>query len=314
MKKALTWLGIFLGFVVLGTIMTYGIPFLFTALLVKGMEYEWDALNDRAEAALAETGLNAYIEYAPNDVLTLADSLTAFVLPRYDNHVDNTDLHAGVMAQAAVTDGWTICETSADDYLQLLEDTSPQASFLLPADTTFDALYQSGNLLAFFDQDTGLMVSLQSVSQPEAGSIRMEGLSIPHDGYVYEVETHGGFHGDGTTYQALIVPAENRAELEGSLSVHADWHEGSITCQEYRQLHELFYEVPAFCPSDDVTFDWFCWVDTYARQYPDENKAVWNTEAFPAAMQEIGAGCSGNWLVILYDVDTGLLVFYEYDS
>lgn len=321
MKNVLKWAGIVLGVVVLGAIMTYGIPLMFAVLLVKGMEYEWASMNDHAEATLSEIGLSAYTEYAPWNALTIAGSFTAFELPKYDNHVDNTNLYAGIMEYAAKSNEWCVGETTTAEYINALKTYIPEAAFLYPKnDLTFEAKYI--NLvgtepaeLAFFDQDTGLLIYLCTYNSPPLDStLRVNQLTIPYNGYVYEVETHGGFHGDGTTFQSLIVPKEERATLESSLSVLADWHEGSITFAEYEQLHERFYEIPPFYPASDVTFDWWCWVDTYARQYPEENQDVWGSDSFPAVMQEAGAGCSGNWLVTLYDADTGLFIFYQYDS
>lgn len=323
MKKVLQWIGITAAYLGLGTMMFFGIPFLLGLLMVFGLESEHAAMDDHAEAALRETGLTAYTEYATWHDLTIDGTLTAFVMPKYDNHVDNTDLWAGVMGLAAAHHNhWQAESVTAGEYASLLKTHLPEATFLHPAaDLIFDAKYvnMTGSdpaELAFFDQDTGLMIYLCTyIQQPRAGSITADKLSVPHNGYVYEMETHGGFHGDGNTYYALIVPEEHRPPLEKALAAHADWHEGIITNAEYRVMHDkLFSQVPPLYPAADVDFEWYSFVDTNARTYPEEASPTTSDPRFPAAMQNVGACWSMNWLCALYDADTGLFIYYEYDS
>ena len=312
MKKVLQWIGITAAYLGLGAMMFFGIPFMLVLLMVFGLENEHAALNDDAEAALRETGLTAYTEFATWHDLSIEGTLTAFVMPKYDNHVDNTNLRAGLMSCAAETDGWHVEPVTVADYAARIP---AEADFLLP-DVTFDAWFESAGTRSFFDQDSGLFVHLRKGETPKPGSIRAAGLTIPHNGYVYETETHGGFLGDGTTYRAFIVPEAERASLEATLTAHADWHAGAITRAEYIHLHNHeFYSVPGLYPADDVTFDWWCYVNTYARAHPDfVSEYVPDNSDFPAVMQQAGARHAGNWLVALYDADTGLFIYYEYDS
>lgn len=323
MKKVLQWIGITAACLGLGTLIFSGIPFLLGLLMVFGLESEHAAMNDDAESALREIGLNAYTEFAPWHDLSIEGTLTAFVMPKYDNHVDNTNLWAGVMARAeAHHNHWQAESVTAGEYASLLKTHLPEAAFLHPAaDLIFDAKYvnMTGSdpaELAFFDQDTGLMIYLCTyIQQPRAGNITADKLSVPHNGYVYEMETHGGFHGDGSTWYALIVPEEHRPALEKALAAHADWHEGVITHAEYRVMHDkLFFQVPPLYPAADVDFEWCSFVDTNARTHPDDASPTTLDPRFPAAMQNVGACWSMNWLCALYDADTGLFIFYEYDS
>lgn len=312
MKKVLQWIGITTAYIGLGTLMFFGIPFLLGLLMVFGLESEHAAMNDDAEAALRETGLTAYTEFATWHDLSIEGTLTAFVMPKYDNHVDNTNLWNSIMTHAATAKGWQVKPVTAQEYAACLP---AKAAFLMP-DVTFDAQHQAENTLAFFDQDTGLLVHLHTDHHPRAGSIAADKLTVPHNGYVYETETHGGFLGDGTTYRALIVPEAERTSLEATLAAHADWHAGAITRAEYIHLHNHeFYSVPGLYPTDDVTFDWWCYVNTYARAHPDfVPKYTPDNSDFPTVMREAGARPAGNWLVALYDADTGLFIYYEYDS
>ncbi|MBE5809918.1 MAG: hypothetical protein E7318_03180 [Clostridiales bacterium] len=312
MKKVLQWIGITAAYLGLGTMMFFGIPFLLGLLMVFGLESEHAAMDDHAEAALRETGLTAYTEYATWHDLTIDGTLTAFVMPKYDNHVDNTDLRAGLMALAAGTDGWHVEAVSAADYAARIP---AGAAFLLP-DVTFDAWFESAEDMAFFDQESGLFVHLREGEAPKSGTIRADKLAVPHDGYVYTMETHGGLLGDGTTYQALIVPEEKRTTLEATLSAHGDWHAGAVTHAEYVQLHDHeFYSLPELYPADDVIFDWWCYVNTYTRDHPDfVSEYTPDNSDFPAVMRAAGARPAGNWLIALFDPDTGLFIYYEYDS
>lgn len=312
MKKVLQWLGITAAYLGLGTMMFFGIPFLLAMLLLAGLESEHAAMDDQAEAALRETGLTAYTEFATWHDLSIEGTLTAFVMPKYDNHMDNTDLRAGVIAHAATADGWRVEPVTAQDYAACLPAA---AAFLLP-DATFDAWFESAGTRSFFDQESGLLVHLHTDRQPHAGSVRADKLTIPHNGFVYETETHGGLLGDGTTYRAFIVPEEHRPALEKALAAHADWHAGAITRAEYIHLHNHeFYSVPGLYPAHDVTFDRWCYVNTYARAHPDfVSEYNPDNSDFPAVMQQVGARPAGNWLLALYDADTGLFIYYEYDS
>ena len=272
----------------------------------------------RAVAALKNTGTEAYVEYAPYHAMTIDASLTAFIMPKYDNHVDYTNLRAGMAGAAAELPGWHVEALSCDAYAARLNTIFPEAAFLLPADMTFDACYEDADRLAFFDQDTGLMVHLQPDTQPHADRIKVDGLTIPHNGFMYEYESHGGFHGDGETWQALIVPEKQRAAFEAALAQHADWHEGAVTPEEYGAMHSNAFFVypdylPDLLPASDVTFDWWLYVDDYAREHPEKEPDKDVHPYFPAVMQDTGAVFSLNWHIALYDADTGIFIYYQLD-
>ena len=315
MKKALKWakritMVLFLTVTVAPAAL---VALFFILLFIVGKTGILDGLprNESAIAALNATQLSAYVDYAPYHAMTLDDTLTAFEIPWYDNHVNNIDLREGLMTLIAVTAGWHVETVTPADYAAHL---AAETSFLLP-DITFDAWFESTDTRAFFDQETGLFILLRQHITPQPGTIRADKLTVPHNGYLYELETHGGFHGDGSTFYALIVPEEKRADFEAALAAHAAWHKGTITPEEYRQLHDdHFYEALPLYPAADVTFEWCSFVDTYARMYSDKEPRTDRDAYFPAVLQEIGACWSMNWLCALYDADTGLLIYYEYDS
>jgi hypothetical protein len=267
--------------------------------------------SEAAIAALDATHLSACAEYTPCHAATVDDYMTLFELSKYDNHVDHTDLRAELLSLAAATNGWHVKALSPAEYAARIP---AEAAFLLP-DATFDAWFESAEDMAFFDQETGLFIRLRKGETPKPGSVRANGLTVPYAGCLYEMETHGGFHGDGSTYYALIVPENQRPALEKAIAAHADWHRGSVTHAEYRVLHDkLFFQVLPLYPAADVAFEWCSFADTYARRYPDEPPCMDPDSRFPAAMQELGACWSMNWLCALYDPDTGLFIYYQYDS
>ena len=315
MKKVLNWLlnaamvmivSVALAPLVLGVLF-------FILLFIASKTDMLDGLSrsEAAVAALEVTHLSAYTEHASYYSTTVDDCMTLFELPKYDNHVDYTDLRAELLNLAASTDGWHVEPLSLDEYATHLPG---DAAFLLP-DATFDAWFDTGENAAFFDQETGLFIHLRKGEMPKPDTVRADKLTVPHTGYLYEMETHGGFHGDGSTWYALIVPEEKRAALEKALSAHADWHKGAITSEEYRILHDThFFQALPLYPAVDVTFEWCSFVDTYARRNPEKEPRAQSSEHFPADLQEIGAHMSPNWLCALYDPDTGLFIYYEYDS
>ena len=321
MRKVYDWVVQFLGVVFITvTVVPCVLGFLLFAVLFIGVNLlGWDLEPDgdaRAVAALQNTGMTAYVDYAPYHAMVVDNSLSAFILPKYDNHTDKTDLRAGIMACAAELPNWHVEAFSCDKYAAKLNVVFTEAAFLLPADVTFDAWYEDADRLAFFDQDTGLMVHLQPDTQPHSGSIKADGIKVPHNGFLYEYESHGGFLGDGNTFQAFIVPEDKRAALVKKLASHADWHEGAVTPEEYAYMHvKMFYELPELLPDPGITFDWWLHVDDYARRYPDDPSPWAHSGAgLPAVMQEAGAIRSMNWHIALYDADTGLFIYYEYDS
>ncbi|MBQ2930510.1 MAG: hypothetical protein IJD99_09880 [Clostridia bacterium] len=319
MRKVLKYLGYAALLVILPVIGLLLVPLAIAGLwlIVFAVLSPFDGALDglsRSEAAIAAleaTRLSAYTEHAPYHYMTVDDCMTIFEIAEYDNHVDNTDLRAGLIALAAGTDGWHVESVSAADYAARIP---AEAAFLLP-DVTFDARFESADDMAFFDQESGLFVHLHKGEMPKPGTVRADKLTVPHNGVVYKMETHGGFHGDGSTFYALIIPEEKRADFEAQLVAATDWHEDIITNVEYRQLHtRRFFQVMLLYPASNVDFEWCSFVDTNARMYPDDAPSFDHEADFPAALEAIGAKCSMNWLVALYDADTGLFIYYQYDS
>lgn len=315
MKHILKWAGILIADIALGTLMCFGLPLLVVGLMVAGLEAEHNAMDDAAEAVLIRTGLTAYVEDAVWNDLSIDSTLTVFEMPSYSSRTDTFDLRERMMADMAQLPNWQTESVTSAEYVELLTAACPDAAFLLPVDVTFDARYEAENELALFDRETGLMIDLRTDVQPKAGFQIQNGLTIPHNGYLYQLETHGGFLGDGRSYRACIVPNEQRAAFAEALSAHTDWHRGTVTREEYIVLHDrAFYAVPLLYPTADVDFDWWCWIDTFALNYPEMAGDQPASEDFPAVMRSIGAHVSGNWIAAVYDEDSGLFIYFEMDT
>lgn len=315
MKKALNWLLNAAMIVIVGAAvapLVLGVLF-FILLFIASKTGMLDGLSrsDAAIAALEATHLSAYTAHAPHHITTADDSMLLFDLIEYDNLDKSAILRQQLLKTIAATDGWHVKALSPAEYAARIP---AEAAFLLPA-ATFDAWFESAEDMAFFDQETGLFIRLRKDEIPKPGSVRANGLTVPYAGCLYEMETHGGFHGDGSTYYTLIVPEDQRPALEKTIAAHADWHRGSVTHAEYRVLHDkLFFQVLPLYPAADVDFEWCSFVDAYARMHPEDASPTTPDARFPAAMQELGACWSMNWRCALYDPDTGLFIYYEHDT
>ena len=313
MRKALKWIGRFIAawavIVILAPFVLGVLAFILLSLSINTNVL--DHRNDVAIAALEASRLPAYTEYAPTYSLDIKDCMTLFTLSTYDNHIAHTDLHASIMAQAAITDDWHVESLPPEDYAARI---IPETTFLQPA-VTFDAWFESAEAIAFFDKDSGLFAHQRKAAAPKQGSIHTNGMTIPHNGYLYEMETPISFRGDGISFQACIVPETERPALEQQLAAHADWYNRPVTNAEYRTLQDThFLEALPMYPAENIHFEWCSFVDTYARHNPEAAEREMHTEHFPAALQEIGAQYSLNWLIALYDPDTGLFICYQSDS
>ena len=279
MKKCLNWLintvFVLIISVTLAPVIISTLAFILLLVLIKTDTLDGLSRSEAAVAALETTRLSAYTEHAPYHCTTIDDRMTIFEIAEYDNRVDNTDLRAGLMALAADTDGWHVEAVSAADYAARIP---AGAAFLLP-DVTFDAWFESAEDMAFFDQESGLFVHLREGEAPKPGTVRADKLTVPHNGFVYEMETHGGFHGDGTTFYALITPEEKRVTFEATLNDHTDWHKGMVTHAEYAELLRCFTSALNCCP----LMLWFStggamWTPTPART-PTNHLTVRSTPA-----------------------------------
>lgn len=299
-KRALNILcAIVVGFIVFIPLLMFG----FIMLCFAGAGQEQAEMRAVSKEVLVALGVQDADTYTTWHDLTIDGQLTAFEVP----------------ARAFEgTDGWITSSTTAAEYAAQLDAYAPEAAFLLPdAAVTFDLIHLGdGSDFTWYDPDTELLIHWQAQKSPQRGSVHIDTMKVAHSGWLYEIETHGGFHGDGTTFLAFIVPEEERSALTAKLATQEGWHPCAVTQAEYAAFQErVCYEVPPLFPAEDVVFDWCCYVDVFARMYPDHERTIeLDGSAFPAALQEIGAVRSGNWLAAFYDTETGLMIYYEYDS
>ncbi len=279
----------------------------YVVLLIAFSTDSGDYEKQRMQAILSEMGMAEVSIAAPYDLLLMDDALTAGTLFQYDNRVDNTDLWSLFMATAQTAEGWHVAPVSPAEFAEALPEG---AAFLLPAGD-FDAWYAKDGVRAWFDADTGLFVHLDGDTLRTHHST-VFGVNV-YDAATWAMDTHGGFHGDGDAFRALIVPQGQRAGLVSAMGKNDSWHESPITQAEYVAMTAHFYSPPDLYPAADVVFDWWVWSDDYYKQYGEP--WAWTRPCdFPQAMENAGACHTGNWSVALYDEETGLLIYYEYDS
>lgn len=303
MKKVKKALKILCVTVLAGIVLLPVLTSAFIMLCFAGIDQEQAAMSAVSKQVLTELGVAEVDAYTTRNDLTIDGQLTAFA----------------VSAEAfSDAEGWVATSVTCVDYAAQLRTYAPEAAFLLPdASITFDMIHLGdGTSITWYDADTELLIRWDAQKTPKRGTVRLDSLKVAHSGWVYECETHGGLHGDGTTFLAFIVPEEERAALEAKLPDQEGWMPCTVTQAEYAAFQErVFYEVPPLFPAENIIFDYCCYVDTFARRYPDhEHTTLLNNSAFPAALREAGAHHAGNWLTAFYDADTGLLIYYEYDS
>lgn len=200
MRKVLTWLGVALGAAVGCIMVRYGLPLLMMIALLFGLDAIDAPLHSTAEQALGKLELTPIVQNHSKKDLTIEGVVTAFPILEYDA-VDN-DVHAALMAHLATAEGWQTGALPGSAYAEQLALLHPGAAFLLPEeDVIFDAWYTGEDALAYFDQDKSLFIYLERNGVSTPGEIRLDGFTVPHDGYLYELETHNLF-GYGETYQA----------------------------------------------------------------------------------------------------------------
>jgi len=125
------------------------------------------------------------------------------------------------------------------------------------------------------------------------------------------MNTHGGFHGDGST----LIVFESASELMAAISQTEGWHLSPVTDEEYALLADCWFEgTPLVSPPPGTIFDaWF-----YRNDQPDDPFAEELTAAYapylPQPCRESGVVYSQNWAMAFYDADTGLMCFYRVDG
>lgn len=333
-RQWLKWLAVALGSAVLVLTVVCAGPMGCVALMAcsfDAMETEQQARVEPARTALQDTNLAAWAESGEcYDPLTLGGACVVFEPGTYLSEAERAQL----LADMAGAEGWHVQRVPGSAAREAMSACVPDAAFLsVPEEMSFEAWFLRENdaypdvlpdrrpsgewTLALYDMETNLFLHMDEeavFSTFYPGNMNVPGLTGTVAAALWQHESHGGFHGDGVSYRALCIPAQERSRVAAQIA--AVWQPGPVTAAEYCMLHarQVYASLPLY-PAADVTFDWWFFSDDYAAKYPDKGEAqAWGGEDFPQVMQAQHAHASPNWTMGFYDEETGLLVLYEYDS
>lgn len=148
---------------------------------------------------------------------------------------------------------------------------------------------------------------------PARAALEATGLSSQRDAAApaLSLDTHGGFHGDGST----LIVFESASELMAAISQTEGWRISPVTDEEYALLADSWFEsAPLVSPPPGTVFDaWY-----YCNKQPDDPFSAQLTQAYapylPQHCREDGVVYSANWAMAFYDADTGLMCYYQLDT
>lgn len=235
------------------------------------------------------------------------EGFSAFVMPHYKSHNDPVDLRQEALDAMASAEGWHVEAVTAAALEELLRCCQVSVPLHPAADAVYDAWFfrhedayptalplerPSGQwTLCFFDRDNGTYITLteaETAQDADALALRSPEM-LPLSALGLEVLQ--GRLGVLPILQqepplrltALLVPDGLRGQFASQIAASGAWHEGNVSSGEFSaQLERMQEEVwPCLYPAADVVFDW-CWQEL--------DGAAW------------------------YDADTGLFIFWVYDS
>lgn len=155
-----------------------------------------------------------------------------------------------------------------------------------------------GLLIGFFCwQKTDLNGELLSIGIRNVGSYTCEGT-----------DTHGGFHGDGSSYYKLVFSETEK--LESTLADMADQEETWHSLPMPEEISQLIY-VPYGEEMDGAVHEQIDdWIE---KELPGLCSGYWyfkdrNTD------DHSPSGAARNYTIAVYDLGTKQFYYYEYDS
>lgn len=133
-----------------------------------------------------------------------------------------------------------------------------------------------------------------------AGMERLK-LNLSGGTVVSELDTHGGFHGDGDTFVVITFPQTDWPALEGEMT-GPYWHPLPLTDNLFKVTYSLALgkDGEPFFP--EVSQGYY-----YFRDRHSESRD-------PADDSELFGRGSWNFTMAVYDSQTGTLYYYELDT
>lgn len=268
-----------------------------------------------------QLGLKGIYLYGFN-VMYMGDALTAFAMPLYRSREDPTNLRLLALEKLEEVPGWHVEPVEAARVTEIMKACCPEATLFPAEDSRFEAWYfrqgkeypetlpsklaEGDWTLGFFDVDAGLWLHMDS----EAAHGPVDDLPLAEIGIEgMEVGSYAAIRQEGPiSITSLILPEGVRSSL---LNSKMGWEKGEQTHREIvRMLNGTQEEAwPQIYPAADMVFDQWMLVD-------DRSEAPlsyeWRAYAYPEALKEKGISYTRDWLLALYDRETGQLVIYEY--
>lgn len=245
----------------------------------------------RERAAL---GLEGILLYDFN-VIRMGEGLTAFCMPHYRSREDSRNLWEVALDKLRITPGWHVESIPAERVAQLMRTYCPESVLLPDSGGMFEAWFfaQGRNCpdtipgerpmdewtMGFFDADEGWWLYIADTGRETGGNAQM---------------VQAG---------PVAIRAGCQPPDEGP------WNMGEITREELvRLMNRTQEEVwPKLYPAEGIAFDRWRWEDRSGGKV-----FSWNENAFPQVLVNAGIQDSRDWVLTLYDDETGLLVVYEY--
>lgn len=233
------------------------------------------------------------------------DGFFAYVMPWYASRDNPGDLRADAMNAITSAEGWHTEPVTAAEFDELLRACQVGIPLAPAADAIYDAwFFRQGGIyppvlpaqrpagewtLCFFDRDNGTFITLtqdntmqdadalaqHSPEKLPLAALGLEGISLGTLPFLRQ-ETP-------VSLTALEVPAALRDEFLRLMTASGFWQESSTSRRDFSAMLKSMQEEvwPCLYPAVGVTFDW--------------------------CFQQ---GKTSAW----YDVDTGLFIYYQYDS
>lgn len=135
------------------------------------------------------------------------------------------------------------------------------------------------------------------------------GIDIPEGDTLTDIDTHGGFHGDGSTYIEMQFDKEAGSTLESRISGSQDWSALPLTKNLRTAVYgssthtSLVYSPEEGIPAiPEIKAGYYCFIDRH-----DESE---NTKDDTKLFSRF----SWNFTLCIYDLNTGRLYYFRLDT
>lgn len=249
-----------------------------------------DARVTGAREALGLEGVSLY----DFNAIHMGEGLSAFCMPHYYSREDPRDLREEALEKLRTLPGWHVEEVDAAQVTALMQAFCPGAALFPMEGVSFQAWFCE------MDGEYPETIPGETTGQWTLGFFCKEA------GWWLCMNERGCELGESVPMQQvgpIAVTAAYQPADDGP------WNEGEITRDELVRLMARTQEevCPQLYPAAGIVFDRWRWEDRSGGKAFD-----WNTSAFPQALLNAGIQDSRDWVLTLYDEETGLQITYEY--